>query len=117
MALFESRSARLGKILIIPQDYGRVGNAAAGRGGTGQMPNSRLRGNANGRDNVLRSRAARLLSTTVLVTAFASYGRIAYAACAPVGGSAYQCSGEETTSQAVNANNAAVSTLADFSVD
>jgi uncharacterized protein with beta-barrel porin domain len=58
-----------------------------------------------------------LLSSTVLVAAIANYGRRAYAACANVGGSTYQCSGANTTTQTINANNASVSTIAGFSVD
>jgi uncharacterized protein with beta-barrel porin domain len=58
-----------------------------------------------------------LLSGTMLVAAFAGYGRRAYGACLPSGGSTYQCSGTEVTTQVISANNAAVSTLPGFSVN
>jgi hypothetical protein len=63
----------------------------------------------------LRRRA--LLSGTMLAAAVVGYGRRAYAACVNTGGSTYQCSGAETTTQTISANNAAVSTLAGFSVN
>jgi uncharacterized protein with beta-barrel porin domain len=53
----------------------------------------------------------------MLVAAFAGYGRRAYGACLPSGGSTYQCSGTEVTTQVISANNAAVSTLPGFSVN
>src|SRR5882757_4430233 len=58
-----------------------------------------------------------LLSGTVLLTAVAGYGRRAYAACVNSGGSTYQCSGANATTQTITANNASVSTLAGFSVN
>jgi len=57
-----------------------------------------------------------LLSGTMLVAAVVGYGRRAYAACVNLGGTTY-CSGAETTTQTITANNAAVSTFAPFSVD
>jgi hypothetical protein len=63
----------------------------------------------------LRGRA--LLSTTMLVGALTGYARRAYAACVNSGGSTYQCSGANTTTQTINAANATVSTLPGFSVN
>ena len=57
-----------------------------------------------------------LLSTTMLVGALAGYGRRAYGACVNSGGSTYTCSGANATAQTINANDAAVSTVAGFSV-
>jgi hypothetical protein len=64
--------------------------------------------------SVLRRRA--LLSGSMLVAAAVGYGRRAYAACVNSGGSTYQCSGANFTTQNIIANNAAVSTVAGFSV-
>jgi len=58
-----------------------------------------------------------LLSSTMLVAAIAGYGRRAYAACVNSGGSTYQCSGANVTTQTITANNASVSTVAGFSVN
>ena len=58
-----------------------------------------------------------LLSGTMLAAAVGGYGRRAYAACANSGGTTYQCSGANVTEQAINANNASVSTVAGFSVN
>ena len=62
----------------------------------------------------MRRRA--LLSGTMLVAVAVGYGRRAYGACVNSGGSTYQCSGTEVTTQAITASNAAVSTLPGFSV-
>jgi uncharacterized protein with beta-barrel porin domain len=58
-----------------------------------------------------------LLSGTMLAAAVAGYGRRAYGACVNSGGSTYQCSGANAATQAINANNASVSTVAGFSVN
>ena len=58
-----------------------------------------------------------LLSGTMLAAAVGGYGRRAYAACVNSGGSTYQCSGANAATQAINANNASVSTIAGFSVN
>jgi hypothetical protein len=58
-----------------------------------------------------------LLSGTMLVAAVAGYGRRAYGACLPSGGSTYQCSGANLTTQPITTNNASVSTVAGFSVN
>jgi uncharacterized protein with beta-barrel porin domain len=61
-----------------------------------------------------------LLSGTMLVAAVAGYGRRAYGACVNTGGSTYQCSGANVTTQNINgpnANNAIVSTDPGFSVN
>jgi len=65
----------------------------------------------------MRLRQRLLLSSSVMMTAFAGYGGRAYAACVNTGGTTYQCSGTETTTQTINANDATVSTAAGFSVD
>src|ERR1700719_2873918 len=57
-----------------------------------------------------------LLSTTMLAAAAVGYGRRAYGACVNSGGSTYQCSGANATTQTININNASVSTLPGFSV-
>src|ERR1700724_3930619 len=69
---------------------------------------------SSGQTGALRRRV--LLSSTMLVAAVAGYGRRAYGACVNSGGSTYQCSGTEVTTQPITANNAAVSTLPGFSV-
>jgi uncharacterized protein with beta-barrel porin domain len=53
----------------------------------------------------------------MLMAAVAGYGRRAYAACDPTGGSTYQCSAANAVTQTINANNASVSTVAGFSVN
>ena len=58
-----------------------------------------------------------LLSIVTLMSAVTAYGRGAYAACVNSGGSAYTCSGANVTTQTINANSAAVSTVPGFSVD
>ena len=60
-----------------------------------------------------------LLSGTMLMAATVGYGRRAYGACVNSGGSTYQCSGTEVTTQSIgpNANNASVSTDSTFSVN
>ena len=58
-----------------------------------------------------------LLSTTMLVGALTGYGGRAYGACINSGGSTFQCSAANTTTQTINANNADVSTVAGFSVN
>ncbi|WP_157676260.1 autotransporter outer membrane beta-barrel domain-containing protein [Afipia sp. GAS231] len=70
---------------------------------------------SSGNAGALRRRV--LLSGTMLVAAAVGYGRRAYGACAPSGGTTYQCSGTEVTTQPITANNAAVSTLPGFSVN
>ncbi|MBR1228712.1 autotransporter domain-containing protein [Bradyrhizobium sp. AUGA SZCCT0176] len=70
---------------------------------------------SSGNASALRRRV--LLSGTMLVAAVTGYGRRAYGACDPSGGSTYQCSGAEVTTQTINANNASVSTVAGFSVN
>jgi uncharacterized protein with beta-barrel porin domain len=68
----------------------------------------------------LDARSARrrlLMSTATVVGALAGYARQAYAVCANVGGSTYQCSGANLVTQTVNTPNATVSTLPGFSVD
>jgi uncharacterized protein with beta-barrel porin domain len=57
-----------------------------------------------------------LLSGTMLVATAVGYGRRAYAACVNSGGSTYQCSGVNVTTQTINANNVSVSTVSGFSV-
>ena len=56
------------------------------------------------------------LSTAALTGALSSYGGRAYAACVPAGGSNFECSGANLTTQTVNAANANVTTLPGFSV-
>lgn len=51
----------------------------------------------------------------MLAGAVLGYGRRAYAACVPVGGSSFQCSGA-STAQSISAANANVTTLSGFSV-
>jgi outer membrane autotransporter protein len=53
----------------------------------------------------------------MVVGALAGYGCRAYAACVNSGGSTYSCSGAETTTQTINADNATVSTVDGFSVN
>ncbi|WP_448043666.1 autotransporter domain-containing protein [Bradyrhizobium liaoningense] len=56
-----------------------------------------------------------ILSSSMLASAVIGYGRRAYAACVPAGGSNFLCSGA-STAQSVSAANANVSTLPGFSV-
>jgi Autotransporter beta-domain len=63
-----------------------------------------------------RSLRRHLLSSAALVTALSAYGRRVYAACVPSGGSSFQCSGANATTQTINVNDATVSTLPGFSV-
>ena len=70
---------------------------------------------SSGHAGALRRRV--LLSGTMLVAAVAGYGRRAYGACVNSGGSTFQCSGAEFTTQTINANDASVSTVAGFSVN
>jgi uncharacterized protein with beta-barrel porin domain len=58
-----------------------------------------------------------LLSGTMLAAAVGGYGRRAYAACVNSGGSTYQCSGANVTSQSVSGTNASISTLPGFSIN
>lgn len=70
-----------------------------------------------GRLGVGASHKKLLLTTTMLVGAFAGYGRRAYGACAPAGGSTYTCSGANLTGQTILVDDADVGTVAGFSVD
>jgi hypothetical protein len=70
---------------------------------------------SSGHAGALRRRV--LLSGTMLAAAVAGYGRRAYGACLPSGGSTYQCSGANAATQTINADNAIVSTVAGFSVN
>ncbi|WP_144295952.1 beta strand repeat-containing protein [Ancylobacter novellus] len=56
-----------------------------------------------------------ILSSSMLASAVIGYGRRAYAACVPAGGSSFICSGA-STGQSISAANADVSTLPGFSV-
>ncbi|WP_271528165.1 autotransporter outer membrane beta-barrel domain-containing protein [Bradyrhizobium sp. CCBAU 25338] len=56
-----------------------------------------------------------ILSSSMLASAVIGYGRRAYAACVPAGGSNFLCSGA-STAQSVSAANANVSTLPGFRV-
>jgi uncharacterized protein with beta-barrel porin domain len=60
-----------------------------------------------------------LLSGSMLAAAAVGYGRRAYGAvgCVPTVAPNYQCSGANVTPQTINADNAAVSTVAGFSVN
>src|SRR5665213_763561 len=57
-----------------------------------------------------------LLSGTMLAATVGSYGRRAYAACVNTGGSTYQCSGANVTTQTISGANASISTLPGFSI-
>ncbi|ODR94930.1 hypothetical protein AUC70_03875 [Methyloceanibacter stevinii] len=58
-----------------------------------------------------------LLSTTMIVGALTGYARGAYAQCAPGVGTQFVCSGANTDTQTINADDAAVFTTYGFSVD
>jgi uncharacterized protein with beta-barrel porin domain len=53
----------------------------------------------------------------MLVGVLAGHCGRAYAACSPIGGGQYQCSGANNTTQTVSADDANVSTVSGFSVD
>lgn len=83
----------------------------------GGLPQETTSGNST-RAHLLTFQKKLMLSTALSVPAIFGYGgNRAYAACANTGGSTYLCSGVETVTQTITADNAAVTMAPGASVD
>lgn len=83
----------------------------------GGLPQETTSGNST-RAHLLSFQKKLMLSTALSVPAIFGYGgNRAYAACANAGGSTYLCSGVETVTQTITADNAAVTMAPGASVD